>query len=86
MIHWNHERPQKLETYRSCTLENILRELGQDDLDDEDDDPNDDEHPVAAKTSKNVPLVIDLSGVDHVEDLHEDEGCEDNGQVSARTI
>lgn len=56
-------------------------ELDEDDLEDDGDDDDHPEHAVGEDVLKHVGLVVDLSGVELVEDLHEDEGVEDEGVV-----
>ena len=41
---------------------------------------------VLEKTFENIELVVDLSGADHVEDLHEYKGCEYDGHVSGWAV
>jgi len=57
------------------------KKLSAKDLDDDNDCPNDQEGWVGQDAIENVQLVIDLSGADHIEDLHEDEQVEDNSQM-----
>lgn len=47
--------------------------LGAENLNNQNDDPNDDEGGVLENAVKYVELVIDLSGANHIENLHEDE-------------
>lgn len=51
-------------------------------LDNKDDGPNNNESWILKDTFEDVNFVIDLSGANHVEDLHEDEQIEDNGQMT----
>lgn len=60
-------------------------QLAAQDLHDQDNDPDDDEGGVAENAFKYVDLIIDLSRANHVENLHEDEEVEDDGQVARRS-
>ena len=51
-------------------------------LNDDDDCPNDHESWVREDTLKDINLIIDFSGANHVENLHENEEIEDDGEVS----
>ena len=57
----------------SWSLEGYLGNQGADDDRDED--------GVLENTHEDVPLSVDLTGVEFVEDLHEDKGVEDDGVV-----
>lgn len=57
-------------------------ELAAADLRDHDYGPDDDEGGVGGDALEDVLLIVDLSGADHVEDLHEHEQIEDDGQVA----
>lgn len=50
-------------------------------LDDERPEDNGAEDKVVEDTVKDVPLAVDLAGIDFVEELHQHEGVEDNGVV-----
>lgn len=63
-------------------LEELSRELRDQELTDEDDDPDRDKHGVGEETTANVDLVINFSGGNHVEDLHHNENVEENGKVA----
>jgi len=47
-----------------------------------DDEPQNNEDWVLENAFEDVKLIVDLSCSDHVKDLHEDESCEDEGQVT----
>ncbi len=51
-------------------------------MDGDDHEPDGVEHAVAEEALEDVLLVVDLSGSDHVCDLHEHEDCEDDGVVT----
>ena len=51
-------------------------------LNDDNDGPNDKECWVGEDSIEDVDLVINLSGANHIEDLHEHEQVEDDGQVA----
>lgn len=55
-------------------------------MNDQNDEPNNNKHTIANQTFKDVPLVIDLSRVDHVENLHHNKNGEYNGEVTTRSI
>lgn len=52
------------------------------DLSDDDGGPDDDEGGVSGDALEDVLLIVDLSGADHVEDLHEHEKVEDHSEVA----
>lgn len=56
--------------------------MGTDDLEDNDDGPYSHKSWVGEHSFKNVELIIDFSGTDHVEDLHEDKKVEDDCEVT----
>lgn len=56
--------------------------LGAENLDDDNDGPNDDEGRVSGDTIEDIQLVVNLSRANHVENLHENEQIENNGQMS----
>lgn len=56
-------------------------DLDADNLEDDDDWPDDEEGRVGEDSIENVNFIVDLSCADHVEDLHEDEHVENNGQM-----
>lgn len=62
-------------------LEDEVGELNDDDLESEDDDPHTEEHEVVEEAGEDVPLVMDLSGADHVHNLHKHEQVEEEGEV-----
>ena len=70
----------------SGALEHILGELREDHLDHENGHPDSAEHSVGNDSGEDVELVVDLSSVDHVEDLHENKGCEDDSHVSRGAV
>jgi len=61
-------------------------ELSAEDLDDNNDGPHDDEWRVGGDAWEDVHLVINLSGANHVEDLHENEQVEHHSQVSRWSV
>ena len=73
-------------TYLSRAFEHVLRELRQEDLDHENENPDEEEHLIFEKSFENIDFVVDLPGTDHVEDLHEHKGCEHDSHVSGWAI
>jgi len=63
-----------------------LRELREDHLNNEDHHPDSTEHSVVNDSSEDVFLIMNLSSIDHVKDLHENESSEDHSHVSGRPI
>lgn len=49
----------------------------------DDEEPEHNEDWVLENALEDVPFVVDLSGADHVEDLHKHKGGEDESQVAA---
>jgi len=70
----------------SCNLEYILSKLHQNDLNESDDGQDDQENGVLMDSLEYVELVVDLSGSNHVENLHEHKGVEHHSVVSARAF
>lgn len=70
----------------NSTLEYSSSKLDNDDLSSRDDEPNNNIHLIIHDSLENVFLIIDLSGVEHVEDLEHDENIEDISQMSAWAI
>lgn len=56
--------------------------LSTEDLNHKNNCPNNPESWVGADTTEDVDLVIDLSGTNHVENLHENEQVENDSKVS----
>jgi hypothetical protein len=50
------------------------------------DKPHNDEDLVVANSTKNVNLILDLSSGNHVEDVQQDEGVEDDCEMSRWTV
>ena len=59
-------------------LEDCATQVDDSDLGNKNDDPNTDEHDVAAHSLENVEFIIDLSSSKHVEDLEEHKHVEDD--------
>ena len=60
-------------------LDGSATDFNEGNLDDDCDEFNEDEHGVVAEIFKDIDLVsLELSGIDFIEDLHEDESVEDN--------
>jgi hypothetical protein len=66
--------------------EHLITELGNDNLSTTDDKPENDKDQVLVDALKDVPLVVDLTCAQHVEDLHEHESSEDESQVTRCTF
>lgn len=58
------------------------KELSAADLHNDNDYPNDHEGRVSEYTFKNVDLIIDLPGADHIENLHKDKQVEHDCEVA----
>jgi len=58
------------------------KQLSTKNLDNDNNSPDDDESWIGKDSFKDIDLVSNLSGTDHVENLHENEQVENNGQVS----
>lgn len=65
--------------------EHTVTECADKHLTTDNDEPNGDEDPVSEDTLEDPQLIIDLSGTDHVKDLHKHESGEDEGQVTGWT-
>lgn len=57
-------------------------ELAAEDLNNDDDGPDDDECRVREDSLEDVEFILDLSGANHIENLHEYEQVEDDSQVA----
>lgn len=64
-------------------LENKACERDDEELEADDDAPDEQEDKVVKEAGEDVPFIVDLSGADHVSDLHHDEQVEEEGEVSA---
>jgi hypothetical protein len=74
--------PRVKKTYITSTFEDILCELSHNDLNDKNENPDDNEHPVSKHSGEHVQLISYFSGIEHIENLHEDEGSENHSHVS----
>lgn len=72
---WNNDTEDPLKSRQSVDVhrDKSAEKLGAENLNNQNDDPNDDEGGVLENAVKYVELVIDLSGANHIENLHEDE-------------
>lgn len=75
------DAPQPLVDGQAHTAEGLPTKLHNDNLDDEGTKDDGAEDEVVEDAIKDVPLAVDLAGVDLVEELHHDEGVEDDGVV-----
>lgn len=82
------EAPHPLDTCqtRNMDADSSTEELGYHNLDYSDNSPDDDKGWVLQDSFEDIDFIIDLSGADHVEDLHEHEEIEYNGQMSCWSI
>ena len=62
-------------------LEDLARE-GDSDLSNDNDSPHSKEHEVLVHAFKDILLIMDLSGANHIPDLHEYEEVEDPSHVT----
>jgi len=55
-------------------------------LDEKSRDPDSDEQRIAVESIEDVPLFVNLTSVDLVEQSHHDERVEDDGEVLSRSL
>jgi len=92
-INWNGQeresktnKPLSVVKTRSWAVENILSELGHKYLNNNYKTPDENKHEVLVNSVEHIPFIVNLSGVDHIDNLHEDEDCENNSEMSWRSI
>jgi len=69
-------KPVLMDRYKSA------KQLSTKNLDNDNNSPDDDESWIGKDSFKDIDLVSNLSGTDHVENLHENDKVENNGKVS----
>jgi len=80
----NNKAPGPLDWSQTVNMDtdSSSEELGYENLNDGNDNPDDAERWVTQDSLEDIEFVINLSWADHVEDLHEHEEVEDNGKMS----